>query len=85
MCPALSNLILYFFLFSVAFLVIFFVLFEALVLTISLSFGNRLSKSCSTYLDKETTFSCRNFKYFGFCSARSFIRRSNLAQWSKNK
>ena len=31
--------------------------FEALVLARSLSFGNLVSRSCSTYFDKETTFS----------------------------
>ena len=39
------------------FFVFFFALFETLVLTISLCFGNLVSRSCSTYLDKETTFS----------------------------
>ena len=35
----------------------FFVFFEALVLATSLSFGNLVSRSCSSYLDKESTFS----------------------------
>ena len=35
----------------------FLVFFEALVLATSLSFGNLVSRSCSTYFDKETTFS----------------------------
>ena len=52
-----SLLIFYFlFVFRVFIFVVFFVFFEVLVLTISLSFGNLASWSCSTYLDKETTF-----------------------------
>ena len=35
----------------------FFVFFEALVLATSLSFRNLISRICSSYLDKETTFS----------------------------
>ena len=34
----------------------FFVFFEALVLETSVSFGNLVSRSCSTYFDKVTTF-----------------------------
>ena len=34
--------------------------FEALVLATSLSFGNLVSRSCSTYFDKVTTFSLLN-------------------------
>ena len=49
-----SLLTFYLFLFSVS--LFFVVFFEVLVLTISLSFGNLTSWSCSTYLDKETTF-----------------------------
>ena len=35
----------------------FLVFFEALVLATFLSFGNLVSRSCSTYFDKETKFS----------------------------
>ena len=35
----------------------FLFVFEALVLARSLSFGNLVSRSCSTYFDKVTTFS----------------------------
>ena len=35
----------------------FLVFFVALVLSTSLLFGNIVSRSCSTYFDKETTFS----------------------------
>ena len=56
----------YFFLLSVSlFFVVFFVFFEALVLTISLSFGNLVFRSCSAYLNKDIAFSMVSF----ICSA----------------
>ena len=43
--------------FSVSIVFVFiFAFYEALVLATSLSFGNLVSRSFSTYLDKDTTF-----------------------------
>ena len=46
----------------------FLVFFEALVLATSLSFRNIVSRSCSTYFDKETTFSLLNFSFSSWVS-----------------
>ena len=45
--------------FSALYLLVFcfLVFFEALVMATSLSFGNLVSRSCTTYFDKVTTFS----------------------------
>ena len=59
LCSIPSSLV-FLFVFRVFFVVVFFVFFEALVLAISLSFGNLVSRSSSTYSDKETTFSLLN-------------------------
>ena len=54
--------------------------FEALVLARSLSFGNLVSRSCSTYFDKVTTFSLLKISFSSSVSHETMADNRYYAQ-----